>query len=343
MGGEALKHTGTRRYENEEFQLLALEMIPKVREIFQTQAELVKSYRNKESHGDMDILVLKNDKFSFKEKMELIEKHFNPTDIVKNSDCWSFDYQELQIDLIFTPEENWETSQVFFAYNDLGNLMGKIFHKFGLKYGFDGVKYVLRSDDRDRVLKEFVLTKDMEKAFKFIGLSWEKFEEGFDDLQEIFDYVIGSPYFSSESFKLENLNAINKKRNRRRKVYQEFVEYTKDIEKNFVFKDKDTYLPIIDAYFTGGGLKEEIEKLQESARLLKSARKMFNGNLIRETYPSLEGVELGSAISGFTKYIKLHYNQTLDEFLITCFKEKENYPHENLPMEIFIRYYEEKD
>lgn len=339
MGGNALKHTGVRRYQDAEFKELAKTLVPKVREVFQTQAELVKSYKNKESHGDMDILVLLNDKFSFKEKMELIETHFNPTDIIKNSDCWSFDYQELQIDLIFTPEENWETSQVFFAYNDLGNLMGKIFHKFSLKYGFDGVKYVLRTNDNSRVLKEFVLTKDMEKAFKFIGLSWEKFQEGFTDIKEIFDYVIGSPYFSSESFKLENLNAINKKRNARRKVYQEFVEYTKDIEKNFVFKSKDTYLPIINAYFSEANLLSEIQKIKELEMLKQETKKMFNGNLIQEIYPSLEGKGLGLEIGGFVKYIKNRYNQTLDEFLIECFEHDAL----DLPMEIFKQYYEEKD
>jgi hypothetical protein len=38
----------------------------------------------------------------------------------------SFEHKELQIDLIFTKESQWESSKLFFKFGDLGNLIGKM-------------------------------------------------------------------------------------------------------------------------------------------------------------------------------------------------------------------------
>jgi hypothetical protein len=128
MGGSALGHTGVRRYKADEFHELVKEVLPKVEKAFNTKVELVRSYKSKESFGDMDILVL--DKNSLLDNsLDLINESFHPTDIVSNANVISFDYKNLQIDLIFTEESNWETSRVFFAFNVLGNLMGRIYNK----------------------------------------------------------------------------------------------------------------------------------------------------------------------------------------------------------------------
>jgi hypothetical protein len=298
MGGLALQHTGTRRYAKDEFYSLAAKLLPQIEQAFETKAVLVLSYRNKESFGDMDILVLNDRSNMVKNAESIIREKFNPKDVVKNSSVISFDHQELQIDLIFTPVSNWETSQVFFAYNDLGNLMGKIFHRFGLKYGFDGLKYVYRIDN-DRVLDEIVISKNMPLVFSFLGLSWERFEQGFDNLEDIFDYVISSPYFNPESFKLENLNAINRRRNNRRKVYNQFVDYVKDMEPKYDFYDnRDSYIPQIALFFPEANLLQRIADLHKLEQRKKANHAKFNGSLIMERFPELSGPNLGKVLYG---------------------------------------------
>jgi hypothetical protein len=303
MGGLATQAAGTRRYQKEEFYKLAAELLPKIEKAFNTKAVLTLSYRNKESFGDMDILVLNDGNPKMTNAKEIIQETFNPQMIIANTGVYSFDHQDLQIDLIFTPTRNWETSQIFFAYNDLGNLMGKIFHRFGLKYGFDGIKYIYRINN-DRVLDKITVTKNMPKAFEFLGLSWERFQEGFNDLEEIFDYIIASPYFNPESFKLENLNAINRRRNNRRKVYNQFVEYVKDMEPKFEFqKNKDEYLQMIHDFFPEANLLEKIEELKKEEIRKKANHAKFNGNLIMQKFPNLQGASLGKIIAEFQKHI----------------------------------------
>jgi hypothetical protein len=200
--------------------------------------------------------------------------------------------------------------------------MGKIFHKFGLKYGYDGVKYIYRLDN-EKKLGDITVTKNMPRAFEFLGLSYEKFEQGFNTVEDIFDYVIGSPYFQKEAFYFENLNAINKKRNKRRANYKLFIEYVNGTgtyegrpalpDKDFKFeKDKSKYWRHIDTFFPESDFLAEMARLQklETRKLLIHSK--FNGNLIMEKYPHLSGKELGNII---TLYKKRHSD--FEEFILT--------------------------
>lgn len=307
MGGKALKHVeGIRRYESSEFYALAETLVPKLKECLGTEVHLVESYRLKETFGDMDILVLSDG--SLTNVMENVRRDFEPKEIVHNGPVYSFDCQGLQIDLILTKSENWETAKVFFAYNDLGNLMGKIYHKFGLKYGFDGVKYIHRIGN-ERVLGEVVVTKDMRKAFEFIGLSWDRFLEGFDKIEDVFDFVVMSKYFNPDSFSFDSLNAIDKKRNKKRANFKLFLEYVSgtgtysELEPittgyNGFKKDKSEYLESIYEFF-GRHIEDEVERFKElEVRRVEVASK-YNGKLIMEKFPHLEGQSLGDSMKRF--------------------------------------------
>jgi hypothetical protein len=322
MGGLALKHLeGMRRYKPSEFYRLATDIIPRIEDTFGTRARLVKSYRSKRGFGDMDILVLNEGRLPHIQKT--IQSEFSPRAIISNGSVYSFDHQNFQIDLIITPKSNWETSQVFFAYNDLGNLMGKLFHKFGLKYGFDGLKYIYRIDDKK--LGEITVTKDMQKAFAFIGLSYDRFLQGFNDLEEIFDFVIGSPYFQKEAFFFENLNAINKKRNRRRINYKRFIRYVNRIGKyenlsplpdaEYRFDpDKSKYFSMIDEFFPESNFMNQLHALREKENRKRLVHSKFNGNLVMDRYPNLKGRELGSMINSFKSQFENLYE--FEKFVI---------------------------
>jgi len=322
LGGLALKNTKTRRYEKDEFYKLAELLIPEMEEVFQTEVALVKSYHTKESFGDMDLLILDDGRLDGKDIREKIDEIWSPNEIVRNDKIFSFDINELQIDLIWTPIENWETSQVFFAYNDLGNLMGKLFHKFGLKYGFNGVTYIYNIENKR--LGEITITKDMKEAFEFLRLDWNHFERGFEDLEEIFNYVISSPYFSAESFYLENLNATNRRRNIRRKVYNQFIQYVNrtgeyshlpKIEKSFDWNsDKSVYWQIIDQAFPTAKFFETQSMLIDKAAKEQERRSKFNGKLVMDKYPNLSGKDLGDWLIIFERSMS-NNKEEFDEYL----------------------------
>lgn len=297
MGGLAVKNAYTRRYHKEEYFDLCNEVYYKIHK-YNWVGKILPAYREKESFGDMDVLILHDGRIN--DPKQWINNVFSPTQIVHNGNVYSFDYKELQIDFIITPLRNWDSSYVFFSWNDLGNFIGKISHKFGLKWGFSGLQYVYRSSDDSRVLGEITLTKDPEIALPFLGFDFDKWKIGFNTKEDIFEYIIQSKYFNPNIFKFENLSALHKKRNLRRKMYHEFLDYLiiyyPHITGYPFEKDKTKYFNKIENEFPGFLNKIDIFKEKEEKRLI--IKNKFNGHLIMKKY-AIFGKELGAVISEF--------------------------------------------
>jgi hypothetical protein len=138
MGGRALKgeNTFTRRYEREEFEQLSKELMVTLKDTFK-RVEMPLFYKNKQSFGDADIILSMED---FNGNMRTyIEDTFSPNEIFHNGNCWSFDYKELQIDLITVAGEDFDSNYNYLSYNDLGNYIGKIAHGFSGEFDTDDV------------------------------------------------------------------------------------------------------------------------------------------------------------------------------------------------------------
>lgn len=295
LGGSALKNVYTRRYDVKEYFTLRDEIMEL------TQKEGIKcrvldAFNNKQSFGDMDVLILNDGNLG--NIKNTIESVFKPNEMFFNGNVWSFDYKELQIDFILTPTRNWESAFNFFRWNDLGNLMGKIAHKFNLSYGFEGLCFKYRMDNA-KFLGDIVLSKNPEVIFNFLGFDYNRWLKGFDEMEDIFEYVINSKYFSSDIFSFENLNHIDKKRNKKRKMYNQFLEYCNsrtDLKSYSFEKDKSKYHDMIDDAFPGFKSKIEEFKLKEERRKVIASK--FNGKIIIQVY-GITGEELGEKITMF--------------------------------------------
>jgi hypothetical protein len=302
MGGNALKETQTRRYQKAEFYKLAEELIPMIEKAFGTTTKLTKSYGDKDSFGDMDILILNNSNLPPLRKV--IKEYLNPDsdEVHHNGSCWSFAYQGLQVDLILVPEPKWETSLVYFAYNDLGNFIGKIAHQMGLKYGDFGLKYTHYSADDSSKLGEIIVSRDPKKIFEFLGFSWSRYELGFHFLDEIFEYAMSSRYFSTKPFEWDQMNHNARTRDQKRKNYLLFLDYMEKNPKEEYYtpeEDKSKYLEMVDSYFPEAEVLEKVEFYNERYRISQEVTKRFNGHLVMEKYTHLRGKELGDSISAF--------------------------------------------
>ncbi|MFW6226266.1 MAG: hypothetical protein ACOC3V_04855, partial [bacterium] len=323
----------TERKTTDDFNRIASEIIPILEKDLETNLHLVKSYHGKETHGDMDILIKITHDFYNKgiDIRDYIKNRFNPNEIHNNGGVYSFDYDHFQIDIIPIKESNWECSKGFFNYDPTGNLMGKSAHKFGLKYGFEGLVYPFRNFN-GRLSRNIKISTDNRKIFEFLGYDYDKFINGFDTLKEIFDYVIEGKYFDHSIFLMENLNSIDKKRNKKRKTYQQFLEYIEEnnIYSNYNFKkNKSEYIEYINDYFPESNLIENIEKIKDKDTENKELHSKFNGKLIMSIYPELKGKELGDMITNFQKsyedYRNFALNNTSEEIMeqFSSFYEKE--------------------
>lgn len=309
MGGKALNkyEVFTERKTTNEFHEIFAKIENKLIHDLNIVCARVKCYHNKKTHGDLDIL-LKIDHNFYNKNIDLkkyIKDIFNPTAIHTNGSVISFDYNNFQIDFIPISESNWEIAQVYYSYDPLGNAMGKTFHKLNLSYGWDGLKYKYRNFN-GRNSHDITISKNPRKIFEFGGYNYDRYLKGFETIEEIFDFIIDGNFFNANIFRMENLNHIDRKRNRKRKSYHEFIEY---IDENKItkfhsfFNDKSLYNQLIDKYFPEANFFEKLNELNKKNDINRQINEKFNGRLIMEWIPHLKGKELGNAITEFKKML----------------------------------------
>jgi hypothetical protein len=176
-------------------------------------------------------------------------------------------------------------------------------HKFGLKWGFNGLVYVYRMDGK--VLGEITVTKDYREALRFLGFSVSWYEFGFRTVDDIFDFVVNSKYFTPWMFDLENLNKINRERDKKRKTYTSFLRHVEPMKENgqnayhYFYPDKKVYLGLIDHHFPR--FLREYRLLEKREEHRNKVRSLFNGNLIIQRWPEYanDGKKLGTAMRLF--------------------------------------------
>ncbi len=330
MGGKALQKYGieTERKSSEEFFRIASEMAIRLsyglgitsstpiefEYDVSIQSLPVRCYRLKQDHGDLDVLIKRDVNFELKniDLKGYIQEKFNPRAIHSNGGVHSFDYQNFQIDFIPIAEENWEVAQVYFSYDPLGNAMGKTFHKMNLSYGWDGLKFKYRNFN-GRNSADIPITKDPRKIFEFGGYDYDRYLQGFRTIEEIFDFVIAGKYFDGEMFNMENLNHIDRKRNRKRGSYHAFLDYIEknNIEKSYEFRDKLYYAPMIEKAFPEAKFFWTLQALDSRDVINKQLSENFNGRLVMEWVPGLFGKALGDAIRKFTDTLGDEYENVV--------------------------------
>jgi hypothetical protein len=274
-------------------------------------------YKNKKSFGDADILV-SLDGFN-KDVREYIINTFNPNEIFHNGNCWSFDYKELQIDLITVSGDDFDTNNNYLNFNDMGNFIGRIAQGFGLKYGQQGLWY--EHYFKGSNIARIDISKNYEDIFKFLGLSYERYLEGFDELEDIFEYIATCKFFNWKMFQMDKLNKINRDRNLKRKSYMSFLEWmdrnVADDEHLYQFdKTQDEYNKMIAEAFPYANLELEIRRVEYEYCKSLYVKSKFSGRNVMDTY-GLEGKQLGEAMIGFKTFIENNSRKmSYDDFII---------------------------
>ena len=318
MGGRALE-TYTRRCNREEFDNISVELTNTLKSDFKSVG-IPLFYNNKESFGDIDI-VISTDGFN-KDMATYITETFNPTETYHNGNCWSFDYKEIQTDLITTSEEHFDSLLSYMSHNDKGNLMGRLAHHKGLKYGELGLWY--EHYFKNINLGKIILCKDQRRIYKFLDLDYDRNQNGFDELVDIFEFISKSKYFDWRIFQLEKLNKVNRERNLKRTSYMSFLEWIdinkrddRDINEE-LFKDFE--LSNVIESFPEANLEMEIRRLEYEYCKTLYIKSKFNGGEVMRRY-GFKGKELGSIISGFRLHIEhiasLYFNSFEDYIIDT--------------------------
>ena len=312
MGGNALRQPSCR-LDKQELLGLIVKFNNEISEPFKSTSSGVAAfqpipfYSSKDSFGDLDMVVM-CDPHDWERLLDDLKKKY--PDHSKNGNVFSFGVDagkdtNFQIDLIYVGDkfEERHMALTYFAFNDLGNLMGRIYHRAGFKYGHKGLLRVVRDEENsDHIIDEVLVTNDPREIFEFGGYNYDEFLGGFRTREDIFNYVASSPYFNREIYLFENRNSKARARDSKRVIYNEFLKWCSESEDLPEFQSGDK------EEFRREQLQLALEKFPEFRvryegalnKLLKSKtiNEKFNGSIVSEV-TGLSGRDLGVFIREF--------------------------------------------
>ena len=306
MGGNALKQHETRRYSKSEYLLIEDRIRSDFIHLFGREPLFIPYYHNKNDFGDMDIVFPSNEMPNNWKDILIDFYQLTNEMFVSNGGVFSFAVDHFQIDLIFAKtQKDAEMAVKYFGWGDLGNLIGRLYHKLGVKYGHNGISLVVRLDKNQHVMDEILLSRDMEEILSIIGLSYEEYQKGFDDLEDIFQFVAKSKFFDPDIYLFHNRNHKAVIRDKKRSTYNGFLEWIKREKPptNFSFEEKTEkggysirepfYSEIIVPRFPW--IEERVAKMIQRYQLTQKIREVYNSTVIGEI-TGLQGKELGKFI-----------------------------------------------
>jgi hypothetical protein len=254
----------------------------------------------KKTHGDMDILVCPERRWE--EVRAGIKEKVNATETYQNGPSLSMDVHlkglpPFQLDLIEVPRKEWEMTKVFFDWNDLGNLLGKVARYHRYKLGFQGLRMEYWYDlDRSVKLGEYVLTRDPKEALQFLGYDYESHRAGFQTFEEMFEYALSSEKAVSLAFMSAQLTASQRQRDVKRDVYQQFMEWL-ETQRPFDQLPRPGYSTALDKAaeaFPEANLRDQISEDKKGVRSRRAAHDVFNGGQLYRK--GLDGPEIGDVL-----------------------------------------------
>lgn len=312
MGGKALKTIQTRRYNKDEFEKVKI-LVGNFNLFSQGRIHVVDCYFEKETFGDIDVLV----EMTSENSVENILKNIKYNEIHRNGNVVSFDVNNnFQCDLIKVKSEDWLFAKVFYAYNDLGLILGRMTRNLGFTFGFDGLKYKVYSANKTSKLGEIFLTKNPQEAFEFLDLNWNRFLKGFNTMTDVFDYVFTSKFAVARLFDKDFQNSSNKRKDAKRQsvtLAEKYVKLHNDTISYQVSSEfKDNIVEILNNQFPKVNLKIQIQKLYSNYDNEKLASEIFSANDIMNLIKDLQGAKLGQILNLFKKRFN---NYTMERIL----------------------------
>jgi hypothetical protein len=299
MGGNALKKIKVDRIKTENMNSLRRDVYDKLKTLgSDIKVGFPQFYFSKQDHGDLDVVIGSDLNWKTQNFKNLILNMFESKDHYFNSNVFSIEYKNHQIDLIFTEPKYFQSYINYFSFNDLGNFIGRTAHKMGFKYGERGL--LLNVVIEGRNLGEIELSQDTELIFEFLGYDYERWTKGFDKLEEVFDFVISSKYFSGTAFSNEEQNNTNRTRNEKRpnwNLFKDFLDLKGLLEQSYPFQIKEFYLYEALEFFDK---RQEFNKLLVEDHLNEQRKSKYNGKIIIEL-TGLEGKSIGEFKNLFEK------------------------------------------
>lgn len=304
MGGKALKTITATRKSPEDYEQIKAYVLRRLDEGLSnnTGCRWIVPHEapEKPMYGDLDVLISWDAGFGIHDIKMWISDTFHPDELVDYAGTMSFNIpdfgpaRDFQIDFITVPVGQFEIHHFWLSWGDLRMLMGGIAKgALGLSFGLQGLflKYSERSNVRDNLL----LSDSPEQICEFLGLDYQKWENGFCDERTIFEWLLESAHLCGMDYQ-----CLRRKDRRDRGMYQRFLEYA--AKEHPVPECPVAPVPSLDMAIAYFGKEVEFAAIkQKQARPLLRSDKF--GPKLFSAIGDLSGKELGRIINGFKQSI----------------------------------------
>jgi len=173
---------------------------------------------------------------------------------------------------------------------------------FHLKYSESGLFFAYQRTKETGYKSDLFVSADWKKILTFLGIRYEKWLSGFDSLEEMFDWVVESPYFDSKPY-LDPDPRVIKRLCGSRTTVRKFIEYIgrRKINHEFTYEaGRKDCVDMIEDHFPGSNLASKVQQEQQQEELAEQRKNedalvkaKFNGKLVMEWIPELQREALG--------------------------------------------------
>lgn len=305
MGGKALSAHVPIRLTRSNYARLAADCVARLRAAYPgTRIEVLGNYLEKADFGDCDILIESFTSYDPHQAAGVLDA----VEVVRNGPVTSIgvvvrpevpflDGNVFQVDLIRMEPEAFDFALAYFGRGDAGNLLGRIAHAMGVSLRHDGLFYIFR--DGDYKFREILLTREFDEALVFLGYEPAPYREGFKTIEDIYTYVIASPFFDLSIFQLENRNAKSRVRDRKRPMYMGFLSWAESRPDLGAFtypEDKAAWHARIEAHFPH--FRAAYDQALADLAELRAVKEKFNGAWV-SALTGRQGKALGALMQHF--------------------------------------------
>lgn len=227
MGGATFP--GTKRMTSAQLEALAVRVCLALEQAFPgARPHMVRPVREKGTHGDLDLVV---DASALPlEPREALADALGATASAghKNAPNMQFVVDGHHVDVVMASPDTYRAACAYFAYGDLGTLVGQVARSMGFTYSFTGLRYRMR--DGTRLVEDVLVTTDPAETFEFLGyrpahVLFEEWQQGFDTVEATFAFAAKSDYFDPSGYQREARNHRQRARDADRPNYARFVAW----------------------------------------------------------------------------------------------------------------------
>ena len=208
-----------------------------------------------------------------------------------------------QLDIQTCKKGSLEWASVIYGYGDIWHIIGSTVTRFDLAIDDSGLHArVKKIEGTSRKDCRLFLTSDPQEMMDFLGLDGLKYEQGFSNLDERFDWAVSMPFFQKKVFQKETTSADQQHIREKRPMYAKFVTewLPQAMTSNGRVQEHETRATSVD---DGKDLLNKallrFDKREDYERLVENQRKVTMKDAmwkkIARVLP-LQGKELGQAM-----------------------------------------------